>query len=486
MSPDTVLDFLSSFRGEKPLARLSIVFLQEITTQGGPNFLDSDTWMLIHGKLPQEWRGCGIAFRKILGVHCNSRLQLAACTACLKLHNSKLIGLASGHISHKFTIAETAAALQQWGESPALSRPKVLLGFDANETFLQPGGLLDSETLSCTGRGEQVLTWCSELGIQLPMQECDRPSHFPYNPEMAPRRIDYVAARNFVVLHASVGAYRDRARSDHEPILATIDLPAPPGPKGKVLWCARQLKADCHAVLGSVSPPQADHHHALAAIAKQITEPVHRSLKFQESAALKQLRRTAKGAAPGPCARAAWKQVGKALQKERREWQRALAERAGGMDWNAYRAVKKKASRSNWAEQLLDQENWEDGLRSHMTSIFAQRPAQATRDAMQSMRDTCARLCKEPPWRPFSESEMRITMAKWKRHKATGTDGIALEALQLLFEDSGWRPRIAELINDSLYRGEQKVPQSSCLKQQSPRAGPIPGPSPYLARSSNG
>ncbi|OLP80146.1 hypothetical protein AK812_SmicGene39471 [Symbiodinium microadriaticum] len=124
------------------------------------------------------------------------------------------------------------------------------------------------------------------------------------------------------------------------------------------------------------------------------------------------------------------------------------------MEWGAYRAIKKKSSRSNWAEHLLDTDNWEGDLHKHMTSIFAKRPADATRVAMQQMRDECSLLCKGRPGRPFSEAEMRITMAKWKRHKATGTDGISLEALQLLFEDARWRPRIAELINDSLYKGE--------------------------------
>ena len=454
MSPETVLDLLSSFRGEKPLSQLRIVFLQEITTQGGPHFLDNDAWMLVHGKQQSEWRGCGVAFLKTLEVHLNSHLKLAACTIFLKLHDAKTIGLISGHVSHKFIIAETAAALQQWGESPACLQPKVVLGFDANETFLQPGDLLEDETLSCTGRGEQILTWCMEQGITLPPQHCDKPSHFPYNPDLTPRRIDYVASRNLRFAFADVGAYRDRARSDHEPILAEIVLPTPQGPKSKVIWSARQLKLECHAVLSSAVPVHANHHHAIAHVSRLITEPVHRSMKFQESCELKKLRKVAKGVPPGPESRKVWKLVEKTLKQERKAWQRDLAGRAGALEWNAYRAVKQKSSRSNWAEHLLESPDWEDALKKHMSTIFAQKPPADTAAAMQGMRDEASRLCKTCPWRPFSESEMRITMAKWKQHKATGTDGIALEALQLLFEDSYWRPRIAELINDSLYPGD--------------------------------
>ncbi|CAE7248993.1 hypothetical protein AK812_SmicGene13784 [Symbiodinium microadriaticum] len=421
---------------------------------GGPHFLDNDAWMLVHGKQQSEWRGCGVAFLKTLEVHLNSHLKLAACTIFLKLHDAKTIGLISGHVSHKFIIAETAAALQQWGESPACLQPKVVLGFDANETFLQPGDLLEDETLSCTGRGEQILTWCMEQGITLPPQHCDKPSHFPYNPDLTPRRIDYVASRNLRFAFADVGAYRDRARSDHEPILAEIVLPTPQGPKSKVIWSARQLKLECHAVLSSAVPVHANHHHAIAHVSRLITEPVHRSMKFQESCELKKLRKVAKGVPPGPESRKVWKLVEKTLKQERKAWQRDLAGRAGALEWNAYRAVKQKSSRSNWAEHLLESPDWEDALKKHMSTIFAQKPPADTAAAMQGMRDEASRLCKTCPWRPFSESEMRITMAKWKQHKATGTDGIALEALQLLFEDSYWRPRIAELINDSLYPGD--------------------------------
>ena len=90
MSPDLVLGFLANFRGDSTLSELRIVFLQEITAQGGPRFDSNDVWMLVHvhGKLQQEWRGCGVAFLKILGTHCRTSLQLAACTSCLRLSDS--------------------------------------------------------------------------------------------------------------------------------------------------------------------------------------------------------------------------------------------------------------------------------------------------------------------------------------------------------------------------------------------------------------
>ena len=49
---------------------------------------------------------------------------------------------------------------------------------------------------------------------------------------------------------------------------------------------------------------------------------------------------------------------------------------------------------------------------------------------------------------------MRITMSTWKNRRATGIDGVAQEALRAMFNDPGWQPRIAELLNDCFYRGD--------------------------------
>ena len=72
---------------------------------------------------------------------------------------------------------------------------------------------------------------------------------------------------------------------------------------------------------------------------------------------------------------------------------------------------------------------------------------------MQLLVSETEAFCKLHPWRPFSEAEMRITMAKWKNHKATGPDGVALEALRLMFDHPRWQAKLSELLNDSLYRG---------------------------------
>ncbi|CAE7892167.1 unnamed protein product, partial [Symbiodinium necroappetens] len=383
-----------------------------IGVPAGPHFDQNETWMLIHGKLTNEWRGCAVAFRKVLGTHEHTRILKAAITVTLRSPDSRTLGIVSGHISHNFTIAQTASCLADWDASPSLTLDRIILGMDANETFLHPGGHLGKTTLSCTGRGEQILQWCMEQGIVLPAQDIEQPSYYPYNTAMSPRRLDYIATRGIHSLQAWVGQHRDRASSDH-----------------------------------------ADLHSAIANAAKLITVPVHRSLKFQESSTLKRMRRQARELKPGNEARQAWSSVHKTLQQERKGWRRLLADKAGEQNWDALRSLKKKDSKTNWADALLDDPAWSTKLDAHMRSIFCKAAPAATRSAMALLHAEASALCKCTPWRPFSEAEMRITMARWKNHRATGPDGIALEALRLMFEHPAWRPKIAELLNDGLYKG---------------------------------
>ena len=326
------------------------------------------------------------------------------------------MGLIAGHISHRFTIEQTAATLQDWEQVPALRSAKLCIGLDANETFMQPGGLLGKATLFMyRPRGADSSSGFLERDICLPTQDMHLPSHFPYNPDLTARRIDYVAARGIHISSATVGSARDRASSDHEPILASARHPIPRRSLSGVTWCARQLKPDCQSLLDSLQTNWGDPHKAIADISARITEPAQRALKFRESRELKGLRRQAKILPPGAPCRDAWKTISRQLRQERKSWQAEMAKRAGSHDWNALRSLKAKSSKTNWAAALLDDPQWENQLRTHMSSIFCKQAPDCTRAAMQSMREEATCLCKSTPWRPFSEREMRLTMAKWEK-----------------------------------------------------------------------
>ena len=132
---------------------------------------------------------------RMWGHHESSQLCRAALCTVLRCHDGKPLSLLSGHISHRFNIAQNAEALSDWGASPTLQGTKLLMGFDANETLLQPRGTLGFVTLSCTGRGEQILQWTLGADVYFRAQSMEAPSYFPYNLDMSPRRLDYLAAK---------------------------------------------------------------------------------------------------------------------------------------------------------------------------------------------------------------------------------------------------------------------------------------------------
>ena len=213
------------------------------------------------------------------------------------------------------------------------------------------------------------------------------------------------------------------------------------------------LRPDVDAILRDNPPQSGDIHHMVARTAQAITIPANRSHKFRESPDLKKLRREARDMQPGRESRDAWKAISRQLQKERRAWKHSMVLKAGNLDWNALRSLEDKQANTNWAAKLVDDPSWVELLQKHMSSIFRRADPARTRQKMLALHSEVALQCKLTPWRPFSESEMRITMAKWQTRKATGPDGIALEALRCMFEDEAWRPKIAEMLNDSLYRG---------------------------------
>ena len=100
-------------------------------------------------------------------------------------------GLVSIHLPPKATLDETETMLAQLGATPALQRPRLVLGFDCNETFDFEG----AEVRSRTARGEAILVWAVHHELRLPLQQGTTPSYFPYNASQQPRRLDYLWVR---------------------------------------------------------------------------------------------------------------------------------------------------------------------------------------------------------------------------------------------------------------------------------------------------
>ena len=67
-------------------------------------------------------------------------------------------------------------------------------------------------------------------------------------------------------------------------------------------------------------------------------------------------------------------------------------------------------------------------------------------------------MCKQAPWVPFSEEELKQVRKRWKNNKSCGPDGISHEALKVIETIDPWRSRLLELFSDMLYTA--KIPES--------------------------
>ena len=143
------------------------------------------------GKNSRDWRGTAIAFRSSTAKHTNSALLPGGISTTLTPANPKhRTRFISGHIPHHATMAQTEELLGGWHS--ALTQPKVVVGFDANETFTDPD---DQGWRAHTGRGELVLTTMAEHNLEGSPQDLHTPTYHPYNTAMESRRLDYLMTK---------------------------------------------------------------------------------------------------------------------------------------------------------------------------------------------------------------------------------------------------------------------------------------------------
>ncbi|OLP96103.1 Retrovirus-related Pol polyprotein from type-1 retrotransposable element R2 [Symbiodinium microadriaticum] len=70
---------------------------------------------------------------------------------------------------------------------------------------------------------------------------------------------------------------------------------------------------------------------------------------------------------------------------------------------------------------------------------------------METIRHRITRRCKDFPWIPFSEEELKAVRKRWKNSKACGPDSISHESLKILEQDDRWRSMLLYVFNDMLY-----------------------------------
>ena len=410
-------------------------------------FEDDGHWTLISGKKAGEWRGTAVAFSSLFS-HNNATIHPRGSSVVLSRGNQKM-GVICAHIPHHATMEETSTILADMLHSVAMKQPKLILGLDANEVFSHSDSA-PAFPKGHTGRGETILEWCADNLLKFPKQQLHLPSHFPYSGQQ-PGRLDYLAMRGVYLQGGHVGEHRDRAHSDHEPIIGILPDKLQCKQFHK-LWGPRHLHKNFQEVLDRPHM-QGDIHHRIATICKDMTNPGRAMDKFTESRELKEKRRGAQATPPGPGRRLAWKEVQAMHKLELKQWHVKLNEAASKRDSRAHRAQKPLARTREWERYLLDDANWQTTLKQHFEDIFHKEDPASVASRMQHMRDELTYLCKTHAWHPFQLAELKVTQGRWPRRKAAGPDGITHEALSVLMLDDKWAHRILYILNDAFYRG---------------------------------
>ncbi|CAE7305788.1 unnamed protein product [Symbiodinium sp. CCMP2592] len=292
---------------------------------------------------------------------------------------------------------------------------KIVIGVDANETF-KAGH--EDDVLSDSARGELILTWWTALNGDIPPQKLEKPSCFPYNRRMHPRRLDYIFTRTMTTAEGNVGDVRHLATSDHEPawVSCGIQSERTKPPKRDKPWGCRQLRdiKFVEKVLATTPRTSGDPLKQLRDISVAVTKPGRGIRGFQESEELKVRRQTIIRMIPGDEQRRQWKEVLKLRRQEHRTWKQTMHEKAGKGFWHSKKVVDSDGHTTAWELQLQDDERWRETLHKHFSDIFSKRARLEVDQRLQEITKKLTAMCKHAIWRPFDETELKAVRKRWK------------------------------------------------------------------------
>ena len=244
----------------------------------------------------------------------------------------------------------------------------------------------------------------------------DKPTHFPYNTALRPRRLDYLITNKIFLEEVRVGEARDVVGSDHEPVMATAPGRKTTIERQRCTWEPSNSKQTPHAVekMNVLLEKQEDHHRVIAAAAEAITEK-KKGEKFAESRALKDTRRMARQAPPGEVRRQLWKTICRQRRDEHKEWIR---------EYLPVEPEDKTGVHTGHCGDLPSHPNGTITSKRRTPGrttpgtiskkIFAKIDKTGEMAEWEGEIGKLRKQCKTTPWRPFTETELRITMQGWK------------------------------------------------------------------------
>ena len=267
----------------------------------------------------------------------------------------------------------------------------------------------------------KILQWLLEQDVHLPLQDMHLPSHFPYNPNFSARRIDYVAARHVRVAQASVGCARTGPRPTTNP---SWPLPSCPFQIGLKLGL-------------SGAPANSNQSANSFLIRSNLTgaTPIEPCLNCRPpSLSLLKDRLSSRKVEPLSCS--AVKLGASPLGLIAGEGGKLLPVNSskkgkpGKQIWPAKQALttgmhcahsKPKVPRPTGQLPSWTTRTGQTASAGTCHPSFASSRQVSLGTAMQAMREEATHMCKASPWRPFTEQEMRLTMAKWKKPQSHWT-----------------------------------------------------------------
>ena len=218
---------------------LLVVLLQEITCDPGKFHDALEDLRIVFGKGPEDWRGNAVVHSSDFA-HTRGKI-LPCAVSCVLTSECLRIGAFSVHVPHHATLSVTEQLLQQLDPYIVIFN-KGVLGVDANESFSKAAQ--NKQIKAHTARGERLVECFEAHGMYLPEQALQKPSYFPYNKQMTPRRLDYVLVRKLLCNAGDVLQHRDVATSDHEPVCIPLTQLLPRGDfhRSPPVWSSRCLR----------------------------------------------------------------------------------------------------------------------------------------------------------------------------------------------------------------------------------------------------
>ena len=172
----------------------------------------------------------------------------------------------------------------------------------------------------------------------------------------------------------------------------------------------------------------------------------------------------------------AWKKCRSELRKEKETWRESRLEKASS-DWGVYKAIAKP--RKQWGEVYMahaEADNVVEQIKEHFEGVFHSEQDEKEMSMMEGLLDSLGGQGQE---RVFTLDEVASAIAKGKRGKAVGPDGVPTELLQALAKDPGTLKAMTTFFNGIL--SSDQIPRwGRSVTSLLPKVLPPPPPRPRL------